>query len=68
MLSVIGANGRSWSNLVEGGRWLGGLPRLPEKERAGMKRNPSQTGPRGLADELAALRGLDTNRVLKNTN
>jgi hypothetical protein len=22
MLSVIGANGRSWSNLVEGGRWL----------------------------------------------
>src|ERR1035437_7455586 len=29
MLSVIGANGRSWSNLVEGGRWLGGLPRLP---------------------------------------
>ena len=33
-----------------------------------MKRNPSQTGPRGLEDELAALRGLDTNRMLKNTN
>src|SRR5258708_21032010 len=25
-----------------------------------MKRNPSQVGPRGLADKLAALRGLDT--------
>ena len=31
----------------------------PAKERAGMKRNPSRSGARGLADELAELRGLD---------
>jgi hypothetical protein len=31
----------------------------PKKERAGMKRNPSESGIRNLADELAALRGLD---------
>jgi hypothetical protein len=31
----------------------------PKKERAGMKRNPSRSGTRSLADELAELRGLD---------
>jgi hypothetical protein len=31
----------------------------PKKERAGMKRNPSESGTRNLADELAELRGLD---------
>jgi hypothetical protein len=31
----------------------------PEKERAGMKLNPSRSGTRSLADELAELRGLD---------
>ena len=31
----------------------------PAKERAGMKRNPLQSGTRGVADELAELRGLD---------
>jgi hypothetical protein len=31
----------------------------PKKERAGMKRNPSELGTRNLADELAELRGLD---------
>jgi hypothetical protein len=30
-----------------------------EKERAGMKRNPSRSGTRSLTDELAELRGLD---------
>jgi hypothetical protein len=30
-----------------------------EKERAGMKRNPSESGTRNLANELAELRGLD---------
>ena len=30
-----------------------------EKERAGMKRNPSESGTKNLADELAELRGLD---------
>ena len=31
----------------------------PKKERAGMKRNPSRSGTRSLADELAELRRLD---------
>jgi Protein of unknown function (DUF2924) len=31
----------------------------PKKERAGMKRNPSESGTKNLADELAELRGLD---------
>jgi hypothetical protein len=31
----------------------------PKKERAGMKGNPSESGTRNLADELAELRGLD---------
>jgi len=31
----------------------------PAKERACMKRNPSRSGTRSLADELAELRGLD---------
>src|ERR1700758_3784980 len=31
----------------------------PKKERAGMKRNPSESGTRNLADELAELRGLN---------
>jgi hypothetical protein len=31
----------------------------PKKERAGMKRNPSRSGARSLADELAELRGLN---------
>jgi Protein of unknown function (DUF2924) len=31
----------------------------PKKERAGMKRDPSESGTKNLADELAELRGLD---------
>ena len=31
----------------------------PKKERAGMKRNPSESGTRNLADELAEPRGLN---------
>ena len=31
----------------------------PKKERAGMKRNPSESGTKNLADELAETRGLD---------
>jgi hypothetical protein len=31
----------------------------PKKERAGMKRNPSESGTKNLADELAELRGLN---------
>jgi hypothetical protein len=31
----------------------------PKKEQAGMKRNPSESRTRNLADELAELRGLD---------
>jgi hypothetical protein len=30
-----------------------------EKERAGMKRNPSESATKNLADELAELRGLN---------
>jgi hypothetical protein len=32
----------------------------PTKERADMKRNPSRSGTKGLTDELAELRGLDS--------
>src|ERR1700747_790190 len=31
----------------------------PKKERAGMKRNPSESGTKNLADELAELGGLN---------
>jgi Protein of unknown function (DUF2924) len=35
----------------------------PEKERAGMKRNPSGSGTENLADELAELRGLNASAL-----